>query len=627
MKMNNNRLFPVLMERTSLVWSFINHFLRIVPVAVLGYLLFILIFNASHGFDITDESFYVLWASQPEHVLASTTQFGYYTRLLYVLSGENIAIFRILGLLSLLCVAGFFSVALDRYWASLSGAVLPARVRWEATGLVIIGALVYYRSWLLTPSYNWLALFSTLVVATGLLRVATNEVKDMRPNKMTFGFIINGLLVGIGGGIAFMAKPTTALMLALTALYWVAVQYQNIRWKSFIGIALTAACSVLFMHAIIFKGGIIPFYAELREGMNLGKILMAGHTLGAVCSQAFIDIKNIPARVFTLTSIGFIISPFVLLIVRTGRSRGRETAAQFMLSLFLILFFLATCYQLWETGQWSKKGMGFSGLALLLALIFSALLTLLAWNKKRAESGKIPFMHLVNLCLFLFMLAVAYAFGSGRGLIRQMSMAYVFFAAGILYAAFWIDQYLDRNILWRIVPALVAVSALLVMHWAFNHPYRLPEKISKQVVKTSFLSGNGSLYVDKPTAGYINGLKRIALESGWKLGTPFIDLTGGSPGAAVILGGRIMGVPWLLGAYKGSSEFAKTAIEMAPKSEQHTAWVLTVPKGKRRIPDEILMDLGLDFPKSYEMVGKAKTGHRNEEQILWRPLNVIPVEN
>jgi len=264
--------------------------------------------------------------------------------------------------------------------------------------------------------------------------------------------------------------------------------------------------------------------------------------------------------------------------------------------------------------------MGFSGLALLLALIFSALLTLLAWNKKTFPSEKISFMRLTALCLFLFMLAAAYAFGSGNGLIRQMSWAYVFFAAGILYTAFWIDQYLDRNILWRIVPALVAVSALLVMHGTFNHPHRLPGKISEQVVKSSFLAGNGFLYVDKPTAGYINDLKRIALEADWKPGIPFIDLTGGSPGAVVILGGRIMGVPWLLGAYKGSSEFAKTAIEMAPKSEQHAAWVLTAPKGKRRIPSEILVDLGLDFPKSYEMVGKAKTGHRNEVQLLWKPL-------
>ena len=617
--MNNNQ-FPVLIERTTLVWSLTNHFLRIVPVSVLGYLLFILIFNASHGFDITDESFYVLWARQPEYVLASATQFGYYTRLLYILSGESITIFRVLGLLSLLGVGGFFSIALERYWASLSGAGLSARVRWDATGLILIGVLVYFRSWLLTPSYNWLALFSALVVATGLLRAATSGVKDIRPNKMMFGLFMDGLLVGIGGGIAFMAKPTTALILALTTLYWVVVHYQRIRWMAFMGIALTSACSVLFMHAITFKGGIIPFYVELREGVEIGKILGGGYTIGNVFTQALGDMKNIPSRVFALTSAGLLLSPFVLWIVRKNRALGRETIAQFILSLFLILFPLAICYRLWETGQWSRTGMGFSGLALLLALIFSALVTLLAWNKKMSTNKKIPFMRLTTLFLFLLMLAVAYAFGSGNGLIRQMSGAYVFFAAGILYTAFWIDQYLDRNILWRIVPALVAVSALLVMHGAFNHPYRLPEKISKQVVKTSFLASNGSLYVDKPTAGYINDLKRIALKADWKPGTPFIDLTGGSPGAAVILGGRIMGVPWLLGAYKGSSEFAKTAIEMVSKSEQRAAWVLTAPKKKKRIPSEILVGLGLDFPKNYEMVGKAKTGHRDEIQLFWKPL-------
>lgn len=84
-----------------------------------------------------------------------------------------------------------------------------------------------------------------------------------------------------------------------------------------------------------------------------------------------------------------------------------------------------------------------------------------------------------------------------------------------------------------------------------------------------------------------------------------------------------MGVSWLLGAYKGSGQFAKTAIEMASKSEQRAAWVLTAPKGKRRIPSEILVDLGLDFPKSYEMAGNAKTGHRNEVQLLWKPLGKL----
>ena len=621
--MGNNRLFPILIGRITLVWSFTNHFLRIVPVAALAYLLFILIFNASHGFDITDESFYVLWARQPEHVLGSFRQFGYYTKLLYVLSDENIAIFRIVGLLSLLGVGGFFSVALERYWVSLSGPVLPARLLWETIILILIGTLVYYRSWLLTPSYNWLALFSTLVVATGLLHVATNGVKELRQNKLMFSLFIDGLLVGIGGGIAFMAKPTTALILALTTLYWVAVHYQRIRWKLFMGIALTAACSVLFLHAIMFKGGIIPFYVELCKEVEIQKIIEGGYSLENVISQAFRDIKNVPARIFTLTSVGFIISPFILWIVRKNRALGRETIAQFVLSLFLILFPLVTCYRLWGTGQWSRTGMGFSGLALLMALMFSALLTLLALNKKMSASEKTPFMRLAVLCLFLFMLSVAYAFGSANGLIRQMSGAYVFFAAGILYTAFWIDQYLDRNILWRIAPALVAVSALLVMHGAFNHPYRLPGKISEQVVKTSFLVGKGSLYVDRSTARYINDLKRIALEAGWEPGTPLIDLTGASPGATVILGGRIVGKPWLSGGYKGSNDFAENDLKMVPKSVLRKAWLLIAPDGRRSLSIKILKNIGLNYPRGYVDVGKVKTGHRNEEQVLWKPLNVM----
>jgi len=55
--------------------------------------------------------------------------------------------------------------------------------------------------------------------------------------------------------------------------------------------------------------------------------------------------------------------------------------------------------------------------------------------------------------------------------------------------------------------------------------------------------------------------------------------------------------------------------------------VLTVPEGRRKLSNKVLLDLGLEFSNAYEAVGKVRTGHRNEEQVLWRPLNIIPVEN
>lgn len=609
----------IVLTRFATACSIMNRALLVVPIVILALLLFGLLSNASHGFDITDESFYLLWANHPEHVQASITQFGYYTKLLFVLSGKNIAIFRISGLLVLLGIAGFFSIALEQYWMKLSDSVLTVRCRWQAIILILTGTLVYYKDWLITPSYNWLALISVLLTSTGLLRAAAREIKYPSVNRFEIRLVIDGFLVGVGGGLAFMAKPTTALFLAAITLYWVLTHHLRNRWKSFGGIALLTAFSILSLHAMIFKGGFIPFYVELRDGMNLGEILGGGHSIGNVFFRAVYDVKQLPARVFALTSVGFLLSPFILCVVWWTKDRGRETLARGILAPFLIIFFLTASYQLWDTGQWSRYGMGFSGLSFLIVLMSFAVMTLLAWNGKGYGISRISFLRLAGLCLFLFMLAAAYAFGSANIFIRQMSAAYVFFIAGALYTAFWIDQHVERDILGYVIPAVIAVSILFVSIDAFHRPYRLPRKISEQNTEVAFLSGSGTLLVDSPTAGYVNELKRLALEAGWIPGTPLIDLTGGSPGATVILGGQMMGFPWLVGGYKGSSEFVKAILEKLPKSKQRSAWILTSPKGKRRIPSEILLDLGLDFSHGYKAIGKITTGHRNETQILWKP--------
>ena len=126
------------------VWLYINRFSFFVPSSVLIYLFFTLLLNASRGFGITDESFYLLWASQPENVLASTSQFGYYTRWLYLLAGRDVAVFRILGILVLSSAGVFFAAALDRYWSVLSDSVSNIRIQWETITLILIGNLVYY---------------------------------------------------------------------------------------------------------------------------------------------------------------------------------------------------------------------------------------------------------------------------------------------------------------------------------------------------------------------------------------------------------------------------------------------------------------------------------------------------
>jgi hypothetical protein len=167
----------------------------------------------------------------------------------------------------------------------------------------------------------------------------------------------------------------------------------------------------------------------------------------------------------------------------------------------------------------------------------------------------------------------------------------------------------------------------LVLTSAYKNPYRLPAGVKNQIEPVTFAGSKRSVFVDKKTAKYVNDLKRIAFDAGWKRGIPLVDLTGGSPGATVILGGRILAIPWLLGGYKGSNNFAHSALKMVSSSTLHDSWVLTAPEGKRRLSSEILSRLGLDFPDAYKAVGKLRTGHRNEKQVLWRPLNTISNEN
>ena len=224
--------FSVFTKSLAASWLYINRFSFVVPSSVLIFLFFTLLLNASRGFDMADGSLGLIAASQPENIFGDVTQFGYYTRWLYILSGRDIAVFRILGILVLSSAGVFFAAALDRYWSVLSESVSNIRIQWETITLILIGILAYYHTWNLDPYYNWVNLFSVLLVATGLLRVASSGLRhQVQSNWSKFYFIINALLVGVGGGLSFLAKPTTALILALITIYWIAVHLKSYqRW-------------------------------------------------------------------------------------------------------------------------------------------------------------------------------------------------------------------------------------------------------------------------------------------------------------------------------------------------------------------------------------------------------------
>ena len=65
--------------------------------------------------------------------------------------------------------------------------------------------------WLPTPSYNSLALQSLMIAATGLLLMERDGSRESLTGCM---------LLGIGGWLAFMAKPTTAIALGCCSVFY-----------------------------------------------------------------------------------------------------------------------------------------------------------------------------------------------------------------------------------------------------------------------------------------------------------------------------------------------------------------------------------------------------------------------
>ena len=171
---------------------------------------------------------------------------------------------------------------------------------------------------------------------------------------------------------------------------------------------------------------------------------------------------------------------------------------------------------------------------------------------------------------------------------------------------------------------IIAITTKYIIK-AYKSSYRLPTSVYHQDTEVKLFGSEGSIMLDKVSAKYVNDLKSIAINSEWTEETPLIDLIGGSPFAFTILNADLVGA-WAGGAYPGSDDFTRQAISLS-KINPLQCWILTAPNGARAISSEVLLDEYYNFEDNFQLVGKVKTGHRNELQLLWKPRNIKNYKN
>ena len=233
-----------------------------------------------HGYDFTDEGYYLHSLSTPWEYKYNMTMFGIIYHPFSRLFDGNIVYLRIFCQLSVIILG-----LLAALTAVLK--IQKGRLTWASCGFVVAVALSTYSafSWgLITPSYNTLN-FSGILVAFIGLQLAGNG-----PGKTS---LVGWACLALGGWLVFMAKPTSAAALfVVAAVYLFATRKFNLR--------LAACCLFISLVLVLVSGGIfgIGVFDYQRYGIIYDMMVALEGGLRRACPAAICD-RYFPAPMVT----------------------------------------------------------------------------------------------------------------------------------------------------------------------------------------------------------------------------------------------------------------------------------------------------------------------------------------
>lgn len=596
------------------ILKYTNKLFFLIILGIFSYVLFFLLSNTSRGFDITDDSYYILSAQSQSDIFSTLLHEGYYTGILYFLSGYNLSYFRMIGILVLISVSGWFAIELHKYISTKCNFEINKFDKFLFIVPIMLGSLAYYTLWLITPSYNWLSLLSVILVILSLIRVINN--KELNYEKY---ITLDYILLSFSLSLAFMAKPTTALVLSFISVLFVLYEWKNINIKKTLFSVVILTILIVISHIFLLDGGFSSYYYRLIEGMERTTLLGGGHTLG----NRYDDMTRLISQFFfgefyfhkinNFYIYGSLLIVFVLYIFKNKINFLN------LYFIFMSIILITYSYDMFNYGLIQDfRFIWIRVIELLLLNLILIIISLLFIDNKITLLKEIT--KVIGLSFLMILGSFACKFGTGNNIIFAMSDSIIFIIASIIILNFTFDRLLNIRIFTVLTGLILSVFIYFLINNAYEHPYRLITNINEQNQTVELL---GTLKVDKITKAYIEDLQKISsVNKSIDEKISLIDMTGGSPGANIILDADFFGTQWLIGGYVGSNEYVYEILKTYQGSEKlHKAWILIAPNGSRKIDLNILNQLGLNFPDKYKKIGTVKTADRDEIQELWKPID------
>jgi len=566
-----------------------------------------------YGIDFTDESSYLVWMANPFLYDVSLSQFGFVYHPLYRLLGGDVALLRqanaliTFGLGWSLCSIFIQSIAPAIKNKSISLHMVAAAIACSSLAM-----LVFYSTWLPTPSYNSLTFQALLLAAIGLLWADKTTTRKS---------IAGWLIVGVAGWLIFMAKPSSAALLApAVVIYLIAARNFAIKM---VAISIVSAAVLLVVSALVIDGSLPGFAERIKNGMTYGQQLGGGHAVNQIFRLDVPTLTDaIRAAIVSLVVGAFILFFTTIILAWWLLSAGKNGKIAVVACATLCFIFIA------ELGFGNYGGNIVPENFQYLSIVGLVLATLVAGAvcSGVAELKRVP-LNQWSVMGLLAAMPYIYTFGSNANYWRAAASASIFWIlAGLVMLGPAIRKRADWTVITPVALITQTATALL-LYTGMQTPYRQPEALRVQNSVVEFGTVGSHLRVSADWAAYIENVKTLARDAGFIADTPIIDMTGQSPGTLYFLRSENIGQAWIIGGYSGSLAVATAAFQRVPCDQIATAWVLREIDGPKNMPLDLLTMLGIRFPDDYRLVAHWYTAPgtggylQTYQQLLYTPKN------
>ena len=575
-----------------------------------------------HGIDVSDEGLYLVAADAPSARYNYVGLWGVYLHLLFALVGYDIAHYRVVGavLLALAAWAAARGIgALLRGW-SVDGVVLGRGSQVVLDVVAVTASLAYYGLYLITPSYNWLALVGALLVVAGLMPLLVPQ----RSRRRTW---VSGGVLAFGCFVAFMGRPTAGVGLALCSLLMLLlVSVRSWRERRLATLVVVAAGLALVIAHLLLVLGPADTADAFRRTAYFATQDVTRHTFADLVAQSLTQLSVLPSRVQKVAGWSPLLGLLVVLAAFVPH-RQRPSAVTAITAAALAVVGAVI---------WAGHGFGggaqfivtlpYAGYALLLTALGAALGAhavvrvpdlgpVGAVDAVGDERVARPPWRWFAVAASLVISAMLYAFSSNNGFVQQQAGAFVLLVLATLALAFAATGTRGALVVLVVTGVVAGVGVTSSLRAGEARGYRTAPP-AQSVAEATVSYRGATLLVGPEYAAFYRDLDRESAAAGFAVGTPLMDLTPFSPGVGYAMGAEPP-TTLMLGF---SPPVARWALDQQDRAAWHGAWLLLAPGSKRGVdPAQVVGAVGRSFPADYERVASLVWPWDKQTFELWRP--------